>query len=61
MKMARTYRKPVTEVIPLRHRHHIMVGTAEEVPIGGKGDFDVRRNDWEIDWGGTGFYDEENE
>ena len=60
MKTARTYRKPVTEVVHLRLQHHMMVGTAEDVPIGGKGDFDAKRNDWEIDWDGTGFYDEED-
>ncbi|MBR1788583.1 MAG: hypothetical protein IJ762_07500 [Bacteroidaceae bacterium] len=59
--MKRKYNRPATEAICLQPLHHLT--EVSEIPIGGKGGFDVKRHygNWEIDWGGTVPIDENEE
>ena len=59
--MKQRYNRPATEVICLQPLHHLT--EASEIPIGGKGGFDVKRHygDWEIEWEGSVHIDEDED
>ncbi|MBQ9559552.1 MAG: hypothetical protein IJV08_06155 [Bacteroidaceae bacterium] len=59
--MKRRYEHPATEAICLQSLHHLT--EVSDIPIGGKGGFDVKRHlgNWEIEWEGTFSDEEEND